>query len=303
MSLVARCFAVAGLLGSLLLTGCASAEDVGSDSSDLTSTPDIAFFKEQATRELNAPVPPANYFERNQRINAKYAEVFLSNPKLFPWFGAAMHASHLVGVGIGLTERLGAAPEGKMSAWTKVMNAILADKPQVVRDGVHEGLSEGNINVYMNIYPATIAYKRGGLATLKSLLDRGQIDADLYRGFELAEKGDIGGSVHAILIVEQRRTLAPSFEDPDHHLDVLTAGSCMWWRGALPEICFAPWTLLHEHKRPDITDKEQRMAWVEGQVVPSWSDQMKKHLPDQLSFARKRIGMAECKALLDCDDD
>jgi hypothetical protein len=282
--------------------GCASVQDTETSASAISSVPDIQVFRDQATQEL---AQPRTFYERNQRINAKYAATFLSDPKQYPWFGAAMHASFMVGIAIGITERIldGLGMDKPLPPWSVPLAQELSSLPRDVVEGIHAGLSEGNINVFMNVYPAVLAYRSGGIGALATLRDRGQLDQNVYDGFLSAERGDFRASVHSLLLEEQTKTLPPAFENPNDHLDLLTIGTCMTYNDLLvPLDCFAPWTLLHTTPFPNVADTKQRMAWVAGNVEGSYATQFTDFLDVQLDWARTRGQYINCEKLLECDE-
>jgi hypothetical protein len=97
----------------------------------------------------------------NKRITAAYAELFLSNPNLFPWAGLAAFASDQVGTAINTlrSEWLASKP-----SW----NLYLRTVGYLEYKGASY-LAHGNLAVYLDIYPAFQCYAWGGIKAVRDV--------------------------------------------------------------------------------------------------------------------------------------
>jgi hypothetical protein len=107
---------------------------------------------------------PGDPINRNRQITTQYADMFNSGKKPnqlnpFEWFGLAAFASRLVGDGLHTAMRDGWAP--------------LPDKPPSNNappspQKVFAGLAEGNLEIFIDMYKAGLAYGDGGFETINN---------------------------------------------------------------------------------------------------------------------------------------
>lgn len=176
--------------------------------------------------------------QRNEKISGAYAALWMKNKDAFRWQGAAAHASGQVGLVMDLcdprfqkraagmipdqvldpTPPYGMAPpippigpfapDGSLRPHPvgRVNKALALKAVKPLDNAMRQALADGNIAIYNNIYPYSLAYAHGGMAELNCLqkrMSRRDVQrltplhdafADIDRGIALKQKGDkIGG--------------------------------------------------------------------------------------------------------------
>jgi hypothetical protein len=159
---------------------------------------------------------PGDPINRNRQITTKYAEMFNTDKKPnelnpFEWFGMAAFASRLAGEGMHTAMRDGWAP--------------LPDKPpfDVVPPSpqkVFAGLAEGNLEIFIDMYKAGLAYKEDKFQTINN---SAEFSPEQKNAWEIIERGQTAGKIEVIwegvdglVDVEQRVALQRVLDkDPD----------------------------------------------------------------------------------------
>jgi len=159
---------------------------------------------------------PGDPINRNRQITTKYAEMFNTDKKPnelnpFEWFGMAAFASRLAGEGMHTAMRNGWAP--------------LPDKPpfDVVPPSpqkVFAGLAEGNLEIFIDMYKAGLAYKEDKFQTINN---SAEFSPEQKNAWKLIAQGQadeeievIWNGVDGLVDVEQRVALQRVLDkDPD----------------------------------------------------------------------------------------
>jgi hypothetical protein len=107
---------------------------------------------------------PGDPINRNRQINTRYAEMYnegisQDRPNPYGWFGVAAFVSTGVGVGMSTTMSWDAAPD-----------SVGVDSRKVV-----EGLADGNLTIFIDVYKQALAYRDGGLKELEDMLKAGEL--------------------------------------------------------------------------------------------------------------------------------
>jgi hypothetical protein len=108
---------------------------------------------------------PSDPINRNRQINTRYAEMYnegisQDRPNPYGWFGIAAFVSTGVGVGMSTTMSWDAAPD-----------SVGVDSRKVV-----EGLADGNLTIFIDVYKQALAYKSpNGLRELQGMLERKEL--------------------------------------------------------------------------------------------------------------------------------
>ena len=130
--------------------------------------------------------------ERNKKISAAYAQMYLDDPRM-QWIGTAAFASKQVGCGLHQAGEWG-----------------LIGRP------VYDMLESGNKAVFQDIFPVHRFYQKHGMAGLRccassrppqSANGEPGVDNDTMAGFEQIDKGDYGGAALSIAKTEQQGIL------------------------------------------------------------------------------------------------
>ena len=127
-------------------------------------------WQQEAQQLLGGATDP---IERNKKITAAYAQMYLDNPNLFLWAGLAAFASNDVGYGLRKAWR------GSIAA--ALAFGVLGKGPALWCFGypdpeeVYTMLAEGNKAVFDDLYWQHLAYKKGGLAEIEALHSKGQL--------------------------------------------------------------------------------------------------------------------------------
>lgn len=193
----------------------------------------------------------ADPIERNARINAAYAAMWLSDPR-FEWAGLAAFASKQVGCGLlhaatnmqriqGHQKNLedmwkdGWVPPGAKLG-TVGPYALLEGMEQSVQY-VYDILALGNTSLFLDIYPLHMFYKKRGIKEMKTCIEaREKIDdnpkrpwlwpikqkvkfgrnfSEIIPAFEAIEAGDVFEGVRLLALHEQQNILQPAIYNDD----------------------------------------------------------------------------------------
>jgi hypothetical protein len=119
--------------------------------------------------------------ERNRRINAAYAKLWLADNR-FQWAGLAAFASKQVGCGLLHARQLSEKNKDELKAvvnWagSSTEAAGMSAVPTIIRNGadyMHERLGFGNMHLFLDIYPLHRFYMERGLKEFQSSLGKRQ---------------------------------------------------------------------------------------------------------------------------------
>ena len=156
---------------------------------------------------------PGDPINRNRQINTRYAEMYNSGisqdrPNPYGWFGIAAFVSTGAGVGMTTAMNLDAAPD-----------AAGVDSRKVV-----DGLADGNLTIFIDVYKQALAYNRSsdGLKELDRMLKarelRSERQLEAWKAIHLGVFGDpaenilpdqekVDAGVRLLVQVEQDTTL------------------------------------------------------------------------------------------------
>lgn len=177
--------------------------------------------------------------ERNRRINAAYAKLWLADNR-FQWAGLAAFASKQVGCGLLHARELSKKSRDELRsivnwAGSSTEAAGMSVMPTMIRNGsdyMHERLGFGNKCLFLDIYPLHRFYMERGWKEFQkylparqkirervswdaTLLSFGQPFRQIHEGFERIEIGHIAKSVESLAWHEQVNVLqAVLYSDP-----------------------------------------------------------------------------------------
>lgn len=195
----------------------------------------------------------ADHAERNRRINAAYAKLWLADNR-FQWAGLAAFASKQVGCGMLHARRLVQKSRDEIqvamhSAGSSTEAAGMSALPTMVRNGadyMDERLGFGNMHLFLDVYPLHRFYmERGMEEMLNHLQSRRSIAGqvlwnagqrlefgvpfeEIRRGFDLIEKRDLLASVGILARHEQVNILQAILYDDPHMQAALAANQLAW---------------------------------------------------------------------------
>lgn len=178
--------------------------------------------------------------ERNRRINAAYARLWLADNR-FQWAGLAAFASKQVGCGLLHARQLSEKNRDELKsivnwAGSSTEAAGMSALPRTIRHGadyLHERLGFGNMHLFLDIYPLHRFYMERGwkeftayLADRQSIAKRVEWKAEKHlkfgspfkeirNGFQWMGEGDLVRSVESLARHEQANVLqAIMYNDP-----------------------------------------------------------------------------------------
>ncbi len=157
---------------------------------------------------------PGDPINRNRLISSLYAQMYndpsqnLKGPDgqtVFKWSGMAALASQLVGSGMAKAQAVVDAP---IVGTASVLQIV----PEPAK-GI-QLLSQGNLDVFMDMYPQMLAYKSGAMTEIQKMLDNNQIQLAQFQAWQQISQGQQTGNQQlvwdgnqALLRYEQRFTL------------------------------------------------------------------------------------------------
>lgn len=236
--------------------------------------------------------------ERNDAISGAYAALYMKNKDAFRWPGAAAHASTQVGLSMDVfngDKQFDAAVSGLVPALPAGAGVWALGQtkwnPQIV-----QMFAEGNIAIFENIFPPSLAYHRGGIEELRRLEktlagDRIALQdfrpivtayEDIDRGIKLKQQGEIHKGealiqrgTDKIIEHEQIRIAQPevfgknkqnrllstmlspfAFGDFDGNPNKVDLSTLSTLRGWQPDA--------------DLGDPNERVEWIKKGVFPTW---------------------------------
>jgi hypothetical protein len=193
--------------------------------------------------------------ERNKRINAAYAKLWLADNR-FQWAGLAAFASKQVGCGLLHAAKLSERNNDELRAavnWagSSTEAAGLSAVPAMIRNGadfMHKQLGFGNEHLFLDIYPLHRFFMERGWKELNAYLDKrhnkkyppaywnvnskvlpfGTPFQEIRKGFQRIEEGDLAGSVESLAWHEQVNILQRIMYNDPGMQDALAKNQLAW---------------------------------------------------------------------------
>jgi hypothetical protein len=191
--------------------------------------------------------------ERNRRINAAYAKLWLADNR-FQWAGLAAFASKQVGCGLLHARRPGGKHRDELRSVGHVAGnsaeaAAMSAVPTMVRNGsdfMFERLGFANMHLFLDIYPLHRFYIERGWEEFRAylpvrqkimgsvkwdagkLLEFGTPFQEISRGFQWIEKENLMESVKTLARHEQVNVLQAILYNDPRMQDALAANQLAW---------------------------------------------------------------------------
>ena len=222
---------------------------------------------------VGTPGPGIN---RNRAITKNYADFFSLDKDCefnrFEWAGMAAFASKSAGDGMAYASDL---------ISTKALVSAIGG-PDLLK--VKHLLYEGNLAIYMDMYPQMLAYKSGGIAEIYAMFARDEISQDqrdawvlIDDGIRLGDETKIWAGNSLLANVEQRVTIQKIYADLDLWQRVTDAKPTSWWKPI--DSPYPGYTDTFQEFRvkdsdvPDdasLADANARMHWFTKKILPAW---------------------------------
>jgi hypothetical protein len=235
---------------------------------------------------------PGDPINRNRRINTRYAEMYNSGisddrPNPYGWFGVAAFVSTGVGVGMSTTMSWDAAPD-----------SVGVDSRKVV-----EGLADGNLTIFIDVYKQALAYRDGGLKELERMLERKELSderqLEAWEAIHLGVFGDpeqnippdqtkVDAGVRLLVQVEQDTTLQRVLNKDLALWQTVTDNWGTWlqanwtsprWKSFLMTAPIpGDYSTFQQFRNEDpgvpdkvsFADVNARLAWFDKKLFPAW---------------------------------
>ncbi|WP_206076898.1 DUF2515 family protein [Massilia horti] len=191
--------------------------------------------------------------ERNKRINAAYAKLWLADNR-FQWAGLAAFASKQVGCGLLHANQLAEKNKDELKfvlnwAGSNTEAATISALPTTIRNGadyMYERLGFGNMHLFLDIYPLHRFYMERGpkefdtyLAKRQAIAEKVEWRAKKYlkfgfpfrevrAGFEWIEQGNLPKSVETLAWHEQVNVLQTIMYNDPHMQEALAKNQFAW---------------------------------------------------------------------------
>jgi hypothetical protein len=191
--------------------------------------------------------------ERNKRINAAYARLWLADNR-FQWAGLAAFASKQVGCGLLHARQLSSKNRDELKsavnwAGSSTEAAAMSAVPATIRNGadyLHERLGFGNMHLFLDIYPLHRFYMERGPEEFDAYLARRQAIAgrvawkaerylkfgfpfkEIRQGFDRIGEGNWSESVKALAWHEQVNVLQTIMYNDPQMQDALAKNQFAW---------------------------------------------------------------------------
>ena len=174
-------------------------------------------------------VVTGDVINRNRQITTLYANMYNSNTQAFGWAGMAAFASNKAGVAM--------AKAANAFAFTKGVAATLGVDP----DKLLDYLGQGNLAIFIDMYPQLLAYQQaGGLTNIQAMRAQGLITALQLDAWTLIDSGitnndssDIWKGNGLIVLVEQTETIQAVF---NKDLGLWKTPTDLWWSPGVGKI-------------------------------------------------------------------
>jgi hypothetical protein len=230
---------------------------------------------------------PGDPINRNRQINTRYAEMYnegisQDRPNPYGWFGVAAFVSTGVGVGMATTMSWDAAPD-----------SVGVDSRKVV-----EGLADGNLTIFIDVYKQALAYRDGGLKELERMLEQKELSDERQLEAWTKIHAGMGDPVNGQQRVDEGVRLLVEVEQDTTLQRVLNKDLALWqtvtdnWGTWLQANVTSPhWKSFlmtapipgdystfqqFRYEDPGVPDKvsfadvNARLAWFDKKLFPAW---------------------------------
>lgn len=297
---VLRCLGYALIaFAGCLSVGCSGAETADSESgSDALSKPahrPLSYYEQMANRMIGHSDDPSataqDVVARNALITSAYGQLYKSNPNAYRWAGLAQHTSMEVGLVLKATGTLigmnhPALPgESASGVQTVPLTTLLSKESEDVVREIHDSFALGNLRLYQDAMPLFLAHAEGGIDEIEYLQSSGQLfyadGKPEANGLKLdwakaIEAKDYQGAFVDFARFEQYYFLQDVLYVPYRKsVTLLGPTAYLCYTSSFPFDCNFFGTdrgVTH-----DLTDVEDRWAWVANFLAPSWG----KFAPDE----------------------
>jgi hypothetical protein len=215
------------------------------------------FFQKKAEAIVSVDDP----VERNRRINAAYAQLWLDDHR-FQWAGLAAFASRQVGCGLlNAAEMIGKSNRQRHAyqQWDKTSSPLERLSPyasprmpvpdQASGEGarkVYEMLAKGNAALFLDVWPLHMFYKKFGLRRFERCLPErvllsgtvnwpiadsvrfGTVREQIRRGYRAIDAGNLNEGVRMLAEHEQLNILQPAMYDDTAFAMLMRANQFAW---------------------------------------------------------------------------
>ncbi len=235
-----------------------------------------------------------NVNQRNLQITTLYASMFNSNPQAFEWAGMAAFASANVGKALSLAGRYAMVPP--------LPDAISIPDSQKLIDG----FGEGNMSIFMDMYPQMLAYQAGldltpGQVVPGSLQFINMFLPDEMTADQKTAWGDINAGLinqndqqrydgnTAIGMVEQTRTLQAVLNQELLLWAKATSVGSFWLSRVTGQAIQSPIPTdgsYFQVRYPGVSfgDGTTRFGWFRDTMVPAWRGWRTTHINIKLNL-------------------
>lgn len=262
----------------------------------------LAAYARQADKLIEAAGGDAR--ERNRAITGAYAAMYVQNPEAFQWLGAAAYASGQVGFLMDVVDAVNAGADGAAMPPNTPINGAARDVVKQNAGAVKKMMANGNIAIYRNIYPVSLAYRQGGIQELrrlgtelrasnrqeyernfKPLLDAyEQTDKGVKLNQRKAGAGDmvITDGTNTIIEFEQRVIVQPLF---DKNPKLVYAMGLLAFGDLDANDTEIDWQTFSAFQRHHLLNNfgnpDERNDWIRNEVFVYW-DKQRAEQPDKV---------------------
>lgn len=244
--------------------------------------------------------------ERNTRINAAYAQMYMDNPDVMKWAGMASYASETVGVGM-------------MQAGALNIPGVQGMTGAPDGDRLRQLFAQGNGELFQDIYWQHLAFQHGGVDELRRAAKEspGSVDprqiaawAEMDDGQRMLREAQASGDQAAIQAAQDRIWQGNGdllqFEQREF-LRKHVYESAPDARDAVGFLS-GPWNVLgvnspipggesfHDYRdrtgrtgTADVGDTDQRWDWISNSMLPSFRDRETNHHGDMMQDMRRMV--------------
>jgi hypothetical protein len=155
----------------------------------ITADHDLPTWEKKAWNALKVDgFVPGDPINRNRQITTRYAEIFNTDKKPnelnpFEWFGMAAFASRLAGDGMHTAMGLDWVPDAPDR-----VGGVDSRK-------LFQGLAEGNLEIFIDMYKAGLAYSENKFETIKN---SAEFSPEQKNAWEIIERGQTAGKIEVI---------------------------------------------------------------------------------------------------------
>lgn len=268
--------------------------------------PTLATYARQADKLIQGA--GGDVRERNRAITGAYASLYVENPQAFQWLGAAAYASGQVGFLMDALDVGNAAADGAAAQPNLPINGAARDVIKQNAGAVKKMMADGNIAIYKNIFPVSLAYKNGGIQelrrlgselratkpkafdeTFKPLLDAyEQIDKGVKLNQKRAGAGNmfLTDGTNAIIEFEQREIAQPLFDkNPKlvYAMGIIAFGDLDADDSSIDRNTFSMFQL--HAPTGNFGNPDTRVDWIKNDIFVNWD----KHRTERSAEVRGQM--------------